>query len=72
MYDPTRGYDGDLVAVGSVWYAWGDHQQVVAERVFEGVRQVRLARVSRPAEKQPWVDAWRVVKYGEPSEAYSS
>ena len=62
----------DEVAIGSVFYVWGDHHKGVAEREGLFGREVRLERVTRKdARKQPWVEARLVSKWGKPSLAYA-
>ena len=64
--------DDPEVTVGSVWYVWGQHQEVLAERPGANGREVRVAPVGAKNGKQhPWVEAWRVSKHGRPSAAYS-
>lgn len=59
------------VAMGTVWYVWGQHQQVLAERVGPFGREVRIAPVgTKNGKRHPWVEARRVLKYGKPSAAY--
>jgi hypothetical protein len=63
--------DSTDVPIGSVWYVWGDHQKVVEEREGRFGREVRLQRMGRARDKQPWVEVRRVLKYGVPSTYYS-
>lgn len=64
----------DDVTVGSVWYVWGKHQEVIAERNGALGREVKLAPVGRTEGRGinfPWVEARRVEKHGKPSSAFN-
>ena len=73
------------VTVGSKWFVWGKHQEVI-ERVEPGEAEwfngkviyyplVRLCRLDSKGKRlkpdRTLVAAWRVAKFGVPSEAYS-
>jgi hypothetical protein len=61
----------DEVQVGTVWFVWGKHQEVV-ERVGDMVRLNQLDSDGRKLKPDPTrVEAWRVLKYGVPSQAFS-
>lgn len=65
------------VALGTVWFVWGKHQEVAGERPAHAhyEREVKLQPLDsqgRPQGKPgPWVEAWRVLRYGHPSGAFS-
>lgn len=78
----TRDIPATEVTVGSVWFMSGKHQEVV-ERVdlvndeigrTGSIPHVRLAPLDsegRREKESPFlVAAWRVLKYGVPSEAF--
>jgi hypothetical protein len=60
------------VEIGSVWFVWGQHQRVAAERnnLETGMREVRLVPMGTK-QKTPWVEDHRVRKHGILSPAYN-
>lgn len=73
------------VQVGTVWFVWGKHQEVIERRDryeeewlnghLSYIPSVRLHALNSQGErtKKPhpfWIAAWRLVKYGVPSEAF--
>lgn len=73
------------VVVGTCWFAWGEHWDVVDERPGDRItapggdvyreREVQLvprdARRAKQFKHERWVADWRVAKFGSPSLAYT-
>lgn len=63
--------DDTRVTVGSVWFVWGDHREVTRERTGPlGLREVLLRPMESTRPEPCFVEAWRVGRYGAPSEFY--
>ena len=80
----NRDYAAPAVTVGSVWYVWGEHQEIVERYAVQSnevgapptIPMVRLCPLDadgRPKKGKPRipVQAWRVEYYGEPSLAFA-
>lgn len=81
-----RDLEASEVQVGTVWFVWGKHQEVIERHdEYEGDREwlngqlrylptVRLCPLDSKGKRlKPdpfFVAAWRIVKFGVPSEAF--
>lgn len=82
-----RDIQADAVVVGSVWFVFGKHMEVVDRRDrYPGdtewlnghlryIPTVRLCPLDssgkRMKPERVWVAAWRILNFGAPSEAFS-